>query len=131
MSAANPLERFRGEKYLSLETYRKNGTPIATPLWFSEGDGVLYVYSLANAGKVKRARNNPKARIAPCDIRGKVRPGAEWISVTASLIDGEEAQRGHQLLTKKYGWLKRFGDIYSGILRRQRVAITLSVNLVP
>jgi PPOX class probable F420-dependent enzyme len=56
----DPQHQFTDQKYLNLETYRKNGTPVATPMWFAEHDGLLYVYSRANAGKVKRVHQNPR-----------------------------------------------------------------------
>lgn len=70
----NPhLAQFDGARYLNLETYRRDGRAVRTPLWFAESGGLLYVYSLADAGKVKRMRNNPRVRLAPCDIRGKLK----------------------------------------------------------
>ena len=80
MSAeANPFAAFEGQKYLSLETFRKNGEGVRTPIWFAaEKDGgaaVLYIYTIADTGKVKRIRNNPRVRIAPCDMRGNVTGG--------------------------------------------------------
>src|SRR5262245_13493315 len=50
------LTPFVGQRYLNLESYKRDGTPVQTPVWFAEEQGVLYVYTLANAGKVKRIR---------------------------------------------------------------------------
>ncbi|HWX43484.1 MAG TPA: PPOX class F420-dependent oxidoreductase, partial [Blastocatellia bacterium] len=69
------------EKYINLETYRKDGTPILTPVWFVQQGGNVYVYSLANAGKVKRIRRTSMVRIAPCDMRGTLK--GDWIAGTA------------------------------------------------
>jgi len=120
------LAQFTDQKYLNLESYRKNGTPVATPVWFAEGDGLFYVYSLANAGKVKRIRNNPRVRVMPCDVRGK--PKGEWVDAEARIADEATAKRGHQLLNKKYGLLKRTGDFFSKLRKREREVITLRVN---
>ncbi|HSE38460.1 MAG TPA: PPOX class F420-dependent oxidoreductase, partial [Blastocatellia bacterium] len=80
------ISQFAGEKYLNVETYRKTGVAVATPVWFAEEAGILYIYSLANAGKVKRIRNNPRVRIIPCDMRGK--PKGEWVEARARVLDG-------------------------------------------
>jgi PPOX class probable F420-dependent enzyme len=120
------LNRFAGEKYLNLETYRKTGTPVATPVWFAEGGGVLYVYSLANAGKVKRIRNNPRVRVAPCDMRGKLE--GEWVEARARAISGDEAATGNRLLNKKYGLLKKIGNVYSTLMNRERVMIAIEID---
>lgn len=116
-----PFIPFAGEKYLSFESYRKNGAAIRTPMWFAEGDGVLYVYSLADAAKVKRVRNNPRVRIAPCDVRGKVT--GEWVDGTATILDETGAARGHECLNAKYGWMIRLGHFFSVRVRHRKRAV--------
>ena len=76
----DPIAQFAGAKYLNLETYRKTGVAVKTPVWFAQDVShrdpritVFYIYSEANAGKVKRIRNNPKVRVAPSSIRGSLR----------------------------------------------------------
>jgi PPOX class probable F420-dependent enzyme len=120
------LAQFRGQKYLSIESYRKTGLAVATPVWFAEGDGVFYVYSLANAGKVKRIRNNPRVRVMPCDFRGQ--PKGVWVNAEARIADAATGARGHQLLNKKYGLMKRVGDFFSKLRKRERAVITIRVN---
>lgn len=120
------LAQFANQKYLNLQTFRKSGVAVATPLWFAEDGGVLYVYSLANAGKVKRVRNNPRVRVTPCDIRGN--PKGEWVDAEARIADPATATRGHQLLNKKYGLMKRAGDFFSKLRKRERAVITIRVD---
>ena len=71
MSSPN-LAPFVGQRYLNLESVKRDGTPVKTPVWFAEEEGVLYVYTLANAGKVKRIRRHSRVRLAPCKMRGTV-----------------------------------------------------------
>jgi PPOX class probable F420-dependent enzyme len=120
------LAQFAGQKYLSLETYRKNGAAVATPVWFAEDAGVFYVYSLADAGKVKRIRNDSHARIAPCDIRGNVK--GEWVDADARIVDRAGEQKGHRLLNQKYGLLKRIGDFFSKLRKRERAVIAIRIR---
>ena len=120
------LNQFAGQKYLNLETYRKNGEAVATPVWFAEDAGVLYIYSLANAGKVKRIRNNPRVRVMPCDVRGK--PKGEWVEALARVLDDAGAERAHRLLDKKYGWMKKIGGLYSKLMKRERAAIAIELE---
>ena len=61
------------------------GTPVQTPVWFAEEHGVLYVYTLANAGKVKRIRRHPRIRLAPCTMRGTVT--GPWVEAEATIVD--------------------------------------------
>jgi PPOX class probable F420-dependent enzyme len=60
------LPPFTAQKYPNLESVKRDGTPVQTPVWFAEDRGVLYVYTLANAGKVKRIRRHPRIRFATC-----------------------------------------------------------------
>ena len=72
MATAGATERFQG-KYLSLTSFKRDGTPVATPVWFVAKDGHLLVETDADSYKVKRIRRNPHVRIALCDARGRLR----------------------------------------------------------
>jgi uncharacterized protein len=93
-----------GQRYISLATFRKNGAAVYTPIWFAEYDDKLYFMTNSKLGKVKRIRNNPQVKIAPCTIRGKI-TGPEF-SATARFLPQEEAARVRQAINAKY-WLAR------------------------
>ncbi|MEK6301884.1 MAG: PPOX class F420-dependent oxidoreductase [Acidobacteriota bacterium] len=120
---SSALSQFANEQYLNLETYRKNGAPVLTPVWFAEENGVFYIYSLAEAGKVKRIRNNTRVRVAPCDMRGKLK--GDWVEGRARILDAGEAAHAHELLDKKYGLMKKIGGLFSKLMRRDRAAIAI------
>jgi PPOX class probable F420-dependent enzyme len=90
------------EKYLSLITYKRDGTPVATAVWVVDVDGELGVITEAEAGKVKRIRNNPRVTLTPCDVKGKVLPGAGIVEGTARVVLGDEAKRVDRAIRKKY-----------------------------
>jgi uncharacterized protein len=117
------LTSFATQKYLNLESFKRDGTPVQTPVWFAEDQGVLYVYTLANAGKVKRIRRNPHIRIAACTMRGQVI--GPWVEADATIVDATTAAHGHVLLRRKYGWRKGLGDLVSRLLHRERVVLAL------
>jgi uncharacterized protein len=117
------LTHFVGQRYLNLESFKRDGTPVQTPVWFAEEHGVLYVYTLANAGKVKRIRRHPRIRIAPCTMRGKLI--GPWVEAEATIVDATTAAHGHALLRQKYGWLKGIGDLFSRLLHRERMVIAI------
>src|SRR5918912_3187320 len=114
---------FAAHRYLNLETYRRTGQPVATPVWFVTERDVIYVYTLASSGKVKRIRNNPRVRIAPCDARGRLR--GTWAQATARIVDESEAGRAHALLVAKYGWMKRLADLLRMIRPKPRAVIAI------
>ncbi len=120
------LQPFKDAKYLNLETFKRDGTGVPTPVWFAENDGTLYVYTLAEAWKVKRVRHNPRVRIAPCDMRGNLQ-GA-WVEAKARVVDPQEAEFGQQLLDKKYGWLKKIGNFFSKIRGNKHAVIGIQLT---
>ena len=68
----NDFSVVKGHKYISLTTFRKSRTPVATPVWFVEREGKICVWTQSNSGKMKRLRHNAKMTVAPCTMRGKV-----------------------------------------------------------
>lgn len=90
----------QNQKYISLTTFRKNGAAIATPVWFGEENGKLYVMTISTMGKTKRVRNNPQVKVAPCTIRGKV-TGPEF-PATARILPPEDHTRARQTINRKY-----------------------------
>ena len=102
-------------RYLNLESTRRDGTPVRTPLWFApDASGTFYVYSQAEAFKVKRLRREPRCRLAACDMRGRVT--SPWLEARAEILAGEEAARGMALLDRRYWPWKRM----LGLLARLR-----------
>jgi PPOX class probable F420-dependent enzyme len=102
---ANPIpEQIAGQKYVSLKTFRKSGAAVATPVWFGEDDGRLYVMTRGDMGKTKRIRNNPQVRVAACTIRGTV-TGTEF-AATARILPAEDQARARQAINRKY-WAAR------------------------
>jgi PPOX class probable F420-dependent enzyme len=100
----------QGKKYISLTTFRKTGAGVATPVWFGEDDGKLYVMTRSDMGKTKRVRNNPKVRVAPCTMRGTV-TGSEF-DATARILPPQEHARARQAINHKY-WAARIPFLWS------------------
>ena len=102
----NSLEQFSKKKYLNLETFRKSGESMQTPVWFVQAGETIYVHTVANSGKVKRIRNNGRVNIAPCKMDGKLI--GSWVPAQArEITDTEVSIVADRLLDKKYGLLKK------------------------
>jgi PPOX class probable F420-dependent enzyme len=87
-------------KYLSLTTYRRDGTPVSTPVWFVEEDGRLFVTTAADSYKAKRLRRNPAAMVAPCTARGV--PKGDGIPVQVEFLPPDEHASVDRLMAEKY-----------------------------
>ncbi|WP_406390940.1 PPOX class F420-dependent oxidoreductase [Streptomyces sp. NBC_00887] len=98
------LQDFARSEYVSLTTYRKDGTPVATPVWAAADGDVLYVWTRSDSWKVKRLRNDPRVVVTVCDVRGRIAEGAPSADGTARLLDGTEMAGVRKLLARKYTW---------------------------
>ena len=107
----NHLDQFLDQKYINLETYKKDGTYVRTPVWFVIDNDLIYVITRDSTGKVKRLRNNQDVRIVLCSFKGE--PKSEWIKGKAENITGDEANRVINLRKKKYGMFARLSGIFT------------------
>jgi uncharacterized protein len=108
----NSLEQFSKKKYLNLETFRKNGKSVRTPVWFAQDGETIYVNTGANSGKVKRIRNNGRVNIAPCKMDGT--PNGSWVPADAREVsDTEVSQKVNRLLDRKYGLMRKLSSFGS------------------
>jgi PPOX class probable F420-dependent enzyme len=101
----------RGRKYAVLVTYRRSGEPVPTPVWFGlDEHGRVYTRSLADAWKVKRVRHDPRARMAPCDARGKpLGPAAEG---RVRIVPPDEEAHAEAAIQGNYGLGRK---LYEGV----------------
>ena len=99
------LEDIKSEKYISLETYRKNNQSVKTPVWFVIKDDLVYVVTREQTGKVKRLRGNSQVKFALCTMTGKVT--GEWISGTVKILSEEETMEAVKIRDKKYGFMAK------------------------
>ncbi|MEM3143417.1 MAG: PPOX class F420-dependent oxidoreductase [Candidatus Nitrosotenuis sp.] len=100
--SSDKITLLQGHKYINLETYKRNGTPVQTPVWFVIDNEQIFVMTTENTGKVKRIKNNPNVRIMPCGMRGE--PKGDWIQAVARFADNSEAEKAATLRNKKYGF---------------------------
>lgn len=101
------------ERYVSLETFKKDGTSVATPVWVAADKGRLLVLTGADTWKVKRIRRNHHVRVAPCTGRGKLR--GEAIDAQAEIVDDTELVE--ELEERKYGWQKHLAQAITATMR--------------
>ncbi|CAM5710983.1 MULTISPECIES: PPOX class F420-dependent oxidoreductase [Streptomyces] len=98
------LQDFARSEYVSLTTFRKNGTPVATPVWAAAEGDVLYVWTRSDSWKVKRLRNSGKVVVTVCDVRGRIAEGAPSAEGEARLLDENGTRAARGLLARKYTW---------------------------
>ena len=106
MSALQDLGK---AQYVNLETFRKNGTGVQTPVWVAPLGEELIIFTNGDSYKVKRLRRNPKVRIAECGVRGALK--GPWHDGQGRIVEDPALKSaGLDALHKKYGWQMRLAD---------------------
>ena len=115
-SGSSSIDAIRAAKYISFVSTRKNGTPIATPVWVAPlphiGPNVFGFTIDAHAGKAKRLAHTNTVTVQPCDIRGRIVEGSPIVSGTAVVISGVEAETVRDAVAHKYGFTYKVFSIY-------------------
>lgn len=121
------LEPFENQQYLNLETFRKNGQGVKTPVWFAREGEALYIWTQADSGKAKRARNVANVNIAPCKPDGALL--GEWHPATVHRDDSPEAvNRVRSLFVKKYGLLFHAFALMGKLRKAQYTTLKIKVK---
>jgi len=113
------MERLSEEQYLLVTTFRRDGTPVPTPVWAARDGEALVVWTVGNSGKVKRIRRDGHVTVAPCTVRGK--PTGEEHPARAEVLDRDGSQRVRNLIKRKYGVKGRL-FVWASTLRRGKDA---------
>ena len=117
------MTQFEGQRYIALETFKRNGEAVKSPVWFVEEDEKLYIWTPATSGKARRIRNNPSVRFVPSSARGK--PRGDWLEGEAQTLDPNDSAHHTELIGRKYGIQFWFVNHLHG---RDRVIIKLETT---
>jgi len=121
------MDQFSKKQYLNLETFRRNGDCMKTPVWFVQEGETIYVLTVANCGKIKRIRNNGRVNVVPCKMDGT--PVGTWVTANArEIADAELSKKVNRLLDKKYGLMKKMFSL--GSSRQARLDAVLEIKLI-
>ena len=104
-------------RYVALVSFRRDGTPVSTPIWVCGYGSGLAVWTVRSSFKVKRIGRNPAVTVAPCTFRGEVTGPA--VPGRATIMSDDETAKLRKVLARKYGpmgWL----TVYGSVLRRGR-----------
>lgn len=114
------------EQYVSVTTFRKDGSPVATPVWVAQDGEAVVFWTVTASPKIRRIRNNPAVTVAACDFNGNVR--GEVVKGTAEVLSDDETERVRGLLRKKYGLVGRLTLLGSRIRRGRTGTIGVKIT---
>ena len=125
------LSALGAEKFVSLTTFKKDGTAVATPMWLGRDGDQLFVWTPADSWKVKRAKNNPRVVLAASNRGGKVREGADPVDGVAEVItEPATVQRLAGVIRRKYGLMFVVVTFIERLLARgQKPRVVLRIAL--
>lgn len=101
--ASDTIDELKSARYALLRSFRRGGTPVDTPVWFTL-DGNALLFRTKVGPKTKRLRNCPDVELTTCDYRGRIRDGAPTVAGHATILSGADAERANRLLHRRYGW---------------------------
>ena len=121
------LETLAEARYINLETYRKNGTAVQTPVWTARVGEELVIFTNGNSYKVKRLRRNQNVRVAPCGVRGALK--GPWHDGSGRIVtDSSQERAAYVALRKKYGWQMALADLGGRLGRTKKDWVILAVR---
>ena len=121
------LELFDRQNYLNLETFRKTGVGVKTPVWFVQEGETLFVRTIANSGKVKRIRKKGRVNIAPCKVDGT--PLGSWVPAIAREVrDRDTDRKVDRMLGKKYRLMKTFFSLSSSLKKQEGTILEIKLQ---
>ncbi|MFJ8487254.1 PPOX class F420-dependent oxidoreductase [Streptomyces sp. NPDC094038] len=123
------LDRLGAGKYLLVTSYRKDGTPVPTPVWVVRDGDALGVWTVADSFKVKRIRRRADVTVGTCDVRGN--PTGDPVPATAEITDAATAARYRGLIARKYGVSGRLVLLGSRLRRGSEGTLGIRVTLKP
>src|SRR3954468_16601827 len=100
------LEPFVRQQYVLLTSYRRDGTPVGTPVHIVVDGDRAFVRTWDTAWKLKRIRNNPEVQVAPSTARGK--PTGPAVRARARVLGGGESTYAGRAIARKYPILHGF-----------------------
>ena len=98
--AARLEARFPG-RYLSVTSFKRDGTGVATPVWFGSDGRRLFALTDLHSAKIARMRHNPRVLVAPCGASGKLHSEPLPASVEV-LTQSADLERVQKLLIERY-----------------------------
>ena len=120
------IEQFKNQQYLTIETYRRNGEGVKTPVWFAQDGEALRVWTQVDAGKVKRIRRDDRVRIVPSTATGEA--FGEWKEASAVLLDQpQELEYTIRLFRQKYGLMFNLFGLLGRIRKAKYITIRVRV----
>jgi uncharacterized protein len=129
VTVLSTIDDVAGERFVSLTTFRRDGTPVATPVWIARDGDALVVTTPADSGKVKRLRRDPRVALRPCDRRGRVADDAPTRDGVAAVLESAEEQRPRlELLARKYGLQYRLLTTVERVVRRGSARVVLRLR---
>ncbi|WP_280213766.1 PPOX class F420-dependent oxidoreductase [Nocardia cyriacigeorgica] len=114
-------------KYALLTTYKKDGTPVGTPVWLAPDGERIVVWTNTGSWKVKRLRRDPRVTLQPCDNRGRT-DGGDIRAGTATILDAGETQRVREVLAAKYGILGALAVRGHKLLRGADASVGIAIS---
>lgn len=118
-------QAFSSAKYINIETYRRSGEGVKTPVWFVESSGLLFFLTRADSGKVKRLHHNSSVKVAPCKVNGEIT--GDWYDANVVQVESPDSMQAiNTLFAQKYGTALRISMAFSKLQKKKSIFFKVS-----
>jgi PPOX class probable F420-dependent enzyme len=88
-------------RYLSITSFKRDGTGVATPVWFVSDGRRLFAFTDLHSAKIRRIHRNQRVLVSSCRVNGKLR--REPVPARADVLTApSELDRVQRLLLARY-----------------------------
>jgi PPOX class probable F420-dependent enzyme len=122
--ATGTLEQLARHRHVLVVTFRRDGTPVVTPVWAAVADGRVYARAERGSGKVKRLRRDSRALVAPCTTRG--RPLGPPLTVQGRVLDARDEHIAERALASRYGFVRALFEYTMDLMRVEMCYLELA-----
>lgn len=122
---ATDLSALAGHKNCLLVTFKRDGAPVPTPVWFGLAGDKLYVRTESDTAKVKRVRNDAHVRVGPCGDRGQ--PKGPLTEGRARVVGPDEEAHAEAAIQANFG---KGRQVFEGVGDRMGVE-TVYIEVTP
>lgn len=123
------LDNIKNAQYIALETFRKSGQGVITPVWMAADGGKLYVWTSGSSGKAKRIRATGRVRVCASDARGT--PESEWVEATARVLSQPtDIAATQKRIAAKYGLMFHLFNLMAKVRGQVKDRAALEISAV-
>lgn len=114
-------------KYAVLTSFKKDRTPVGSPVWLAPDGDRIVIWTSADSWKVKRIRRNSDITLQISDARGRTTSG-DVLTGVAEVQDAAGTEQTRAVISRKYGLVGLVMVRFSKLVRGKDATVGLAIS---